>query len=71
MHLARMTLKALEDQLEAAGAETVRVHRSWLVSRNAIAEIRPGSSGDQQIKLSSGLHVPVSRRYKNRLALDD
>ncbi|MCI5047998.1 MAG: LytTR family transcriptional regulator [Aquisalinus sp.] len=71
LHLARMTLKALEDQLEAAGAGTVRVHRSWLVSRNAIGEIRPGPSGDQQIKLSSGLHVPVSRRYKGRLELND
>lgn len=69
-HLARMTLTALEDQLVAAGADTVRVHRSWLVNRKAIEQIRPAAAGDQQLLLTSEMQVPVSRRYRDRLSLD-
>ncbi len=69
-HLARITLSALEQQLTLAGADIVRVHRSWLVNRSAISEIRNSSGGDQQAIMHSGLTVPVSRRFRDQLHQD-
>ncbi|MEQ8934181.1 MAG: LytTR family DNA-binding domain-containing protein [Amphiplicatus sp.] len=67
-HLARMTMAALETQLEEAGADTVRAHRSWIVSRDRIEEIVPSGDGDVTVKLAGGVEVPGSRRYRDRLA---
>lgn len=44
-HLARTTLTELARQLDDAGADPVRVHRSWLVRRGAIASIAPHRGG--------------------------
>lgn len=68
MHLARMTLTALEEQLEAAGANVVRAHRSWLVNRARIREIAPAGEGDVVVRLDDGAEIPGSRRYRERLA---
>ena len=70
IHLARITLTALEDQLGAAGAGILRTHRSWLVNGERIAEIRPTGDGDQVAMLSTGDEVPVSRRYRESVAAD-
>lgn len=66
-HLARMTLTELETLLRDAGIDAVRVHRSWLVNRAAIAEITPTGEGDVTLTLTSGEAVPGSRRYRDRL----
>ena len=67
-HLARTTLTELERQLGEAGVDAVRVHRSWLANREAIAEIAPTGEGDVTITLASGTTIPGSRRYRDRLA---
>lgn len=66
-HLARMTMAALEAQLEAAGANVARAHRSWLVNRDRIEEVAPAGDGDVIVKLSGGIEIPGSRRYRDRL----
>lgn len=66
-HLARITLTELETLLRDAGIDAVRVHRSWLVNRAAIAEITPTGEGDVTLTLTSGETVPGSRRYRDRL----
>ena len=66
-HLARSTLTELERQLTNAGIDAVRVHRSWLVNRDAIREIAPTGEGDVSITLDSGARIPGSRRYRDRL----
>lgn len=66
-HLARMTLGELDNLLREAGIDAVRVHRSWLVNRNMIAEINPTGEGDVTITLTNGETIPGSRRYRDRL----
>lgn len=67
-HLARMTLAELNHQLEEAGIEAVRTHRSWLVNRAQIQEIIPTGQGDVMIKLVGGDTIPGSRRYRHALS---
>lgn len=67
-HLARMTLAQLERLLFEAGADPVRVHRSWLVRRSAIAEVAPTRDGGAMLRLSSGKDVPVSRKYRDAVS---
>ena len=66
-HLARMTLTALETLLVDAGSPHVRVHRSWIVNRDAVREIKPTGEGDITINLVSGEEIPGSRRYRHAL----
>ena len=66
-HLARMTLTDLENLLREADVDAVRVHRSWLINRAAIAEIAPTGEGDVVITLSDGTQMPGSRRYREAL----
>ncbi len=60
-YLVRRSLDELEQTL---GADIfVRVHRSYLVRRSAVVEIRPvGGGGLRELVLHSGEVVPVSRR---------
>ncbi|WP_226647572.1 LytR/AlgR family response regulator transcription factor [Microbulbifer variabilis] len=45
----------------------VRVHRSYIVRLDSIAEIVPLESGDARICLKGGQQIPVSRRYRDLL----
>lgn len=45
----------------------VRVHRSYLVNLDSVAEIEPLETGDARIHLTSRIQVPVSRRYRDSL----
>jgi hypothetical protein len=65
-HLVRGTLSAWEARLTARGF--VRVHRSRLVNRARIAEIKPTPSGDVEIKLDDGRMLAGSRRYRDALS---
>ena len=63
--LHRTTLAAMEEELDPYGF--VRVHRSRLVRRGAVREVRPTPPGDFELVLSDGRTVGGSRRYRNRL----
>jgi len=49
--LARITLAELEEKLLATGMPVVRVHRSYLVNRDAIRKIDPLPGGDLSLTL--------------------
>ena len=66
-HLARSTLAAIERQLADAGAQAIRVHRSYVVNAEHIREITPTGEGDVKIEMSDGAIIPGSRRYRDRL----
>ncbi|HEX3758050.1 MAG TPA: LytTR family DNA-binding domain-containing protein [Kofleriaceae bacterium] len=64
--LHRERLRVLEDQLDPA--EFVRIHRSTIVQRAAIKELRPLAGGDYSVMLWCGVPLRLSRTY--RAALD-
>ncbi|WP_245612904.1 LytR/AlgR family response regulator transcription factor [Rheinheimera texasensis] len=59
----RSTLSQLIEQLAQQGFS--RVHRSYAVNHAFVAELSYEPSGDGDIRLSSGVTVPLSRRYKD------
>ena len=60
-HALRVTLESLEARLDPA--HFARVHRSHLVSIDAIAEVTPWFHGDYKVKLRDGFEIAWSRRY--------
>jgi len=58
----RSTLANLIEQLGTQGFG--RVHRSFAVNHAFVAELSYEPSGDGEIRLKSGVTVPLSRRYK-------
>ncbi|WP_262689903.1 LytR/AlgR family response regulator transcription factor [Kordiimonas aestuarii] len=66
-HLVRLTLAALEKTLSDAGVRAVRIHRSYVIATQHVAEVTPKGDGDAALKLSDGLVLPVSRRYRKQL----
>ncbi|GAB5379901.1 MAG: LytTR family DNA-binding domain-containing protein [Aliiglaciecola sp.] len=65
--LHRETLSALEEQLDPH--HFVRIHRSSIVRRSSISELRPNDKGDYTVVLQSGETLTLSRR--NRAKLDE
>lgn len=63
--LARRTMADIEAELGPLGF--VRVHRSRLVRRAAIAALQTRQSGDVDITLRSGAVIVGSRRYRGNL----
>ena len=61
----RTTMAAIEPRLDPA--RFVRVHRSWMVNLDCIAEIEPLETGDARLLLRDGKQVPCSRRYRSAL----
>lgn len=59
----RSTLSQLIEQLGKQGFS--RVHRSFAVNHAFVAELSYEPSGDGDIRLKSGVSVPLSRRYKD------
>lgn len=45
----------------------IRVHRSFIVNLDHIAEIEPLDGGDARIRLKDGTHIPFSRRCRSVL----
>ncbi len=64
-YLLRSTLADFLAQLDPA--RFARVHRSWAVNLDRIAEIEPLEAGDARLRMSDGSHVPCSRRYRDGL----
>lgn len=58
----RSTMAALEPRLDPA--RFVRVHRSYMVHLDRIAEIQPQESGDARLVMRDGSRIPCSRRYR-------
>lgn len=65
--LHRETLSALENQLDPN--DFVRIHRSSIVRRSYIVELRPNDKGDYCVILRCGEVLTLSRR--NRSKIDD
>lgn len=65
-YLLRSTLADFLGQLDAA--RLARVHRSYAVNLDRVAEIEPLDGGDARLRMKDGSHVPCSRRYRDALA---
>jgi DNA-binding LytR/AlgR family response regulator len=63
--LHRAPLSQMERRLQGAGF--VRIHRSRLVRRAAIAEVESKPSGDYVVRLADGRELAGSRRYRKPL----
>lgn len=61
----RSTMAALEPRLDPRRFQ--RVHRSYMINLDQLAEIEPLDSGDARLKLKDGTRVPCSRRYREAL----
>lgn len=64
-HLIRETLDGLGQRLDPA--IFVRIHRSIIVSRKHIDQLRSFRNSDASLRLLSGTELRVSRRYRFRL----
>lgn len=65
-YLLRSTLADFLGQLDAA--QFARVHRSYAVNLDRVAEIEPLDGGDAKLRMRDGSQVPCSRRYRDALA---
>ncbi len=63
--LHRERLRVLETQLDPA--EFVRIHRSIIVNRAAVKELRPLAGGDYSVLLRDGAPLRLSRTYRTAL----
>ena len=63
--LYRETLTSLEKQLDPN--VFVRIHRSTIVRRSSVTELRPNENGDYSVILKSGEQLMLSRRNKSKL----
>lgn len=61
----RSTMAAIGQQLDPS--RFVRVHRSYMVNLDAIAEIEPLDTGDARVVMRDGAVVPCSRTYREAL----
>jgi two-component system, LytTR family, response regulator len=58
-HLARATMREMEERLGRAGF--ARIHRSRLVNLDHVKELRPVSNGESMVVLKTGERLPGSR----------
>lgn len=63
--LHRETLSVLEKQLDPE--VFTRIHRSTIVRRTSVRELRPNDKGDYVVLLKSGETLTLSRRNKSKL----
>ncbi|MGA9335200.1 MAG: LytTR family DNA-binding domain-containing protein [Rudaea sp.] len=61
----RTTMAGIEPRLDPS--RFVRVHRSWMVNLDCIAEIEPLDTGDARLRMHDGATLPCSRRYRAAL----
>lgn len=66
--LHRASLAEMERRLRSAGF--VRIHRSRLVRRNAVAAVESRPTGDFVVRLHDGRELAGSRRYRRPLLAD-
>jgi len=68
-HLVRTTLQRLEQRLDPG--RFIRIHRRLIVNLDRVREGRLGVRGDYEVVLQDGTVLPVGRRYRDRLLLED
>jgi hypothetical protein len=61
----RATMAGIEARLD--GQRFLRVHRSYVVNLDFLAEIEPLDTGDARLTLRDGCTIPCSRRYRAAL----
>ncbi|NUQ81826.1 MAG: response regulator transcription factor [Bacteroidetes bacterium] len=61
----RSTLTAMEEALPAT--EYVRVHKSFIIRKDALKEIEPLPNGEFILTLSTGKKIPTGRTYRSAL----
>src|SRR5690606_14172858 len=61
----RSTMAAIQERLDPS--RFVRVHRSYIVNLDFLAQIESLDTGDARLVLKDGTRVPCSRRYKPAL----
>ena len=61
----RSTMAMIEHRLDPT--RFVRVHRSYFVNLDYLAEIEPMDTGDARLQLRDGVKIPCSRRYRAAL----
>ena len=61
----RTTMAMIENRLDPS--RFVRVHRSYFVNLDYLAEIEPLDTGDARLQLRDGAKIPCSRRYRGAL----
>ena len=61
----RATMAGIEPRLDPT--RFVRVHRSYMVNLDCLAEIEPLETGDARLLMRDGTKVPCSRRYRAAL----
>jgi two-component system LytT family response regulator len=66
-HVTRDTIHAFEQRL--AAFDFVRIHRSVIVNRRRIKELRPWFTGEYVVLLTTGKELTLSRGYRDRLSL--
>jgi two-component system LytT family response regulator len=66
-YVIRETMASLEVKLPQA--QFVRIHRSVIVNRTRIKELRPWFTGEYVVMLNTGKELTLSRGYRDRLPL--
>jgi hypothetical protein len=61
----RVTMAGIEARLDAQ--YFVRVHRSYVINLDFLAEIEPLDTGDARLLMRDGVKIPCSRRYRAAL----
>lgn len=69
-HHARLPLSDALSLLEAAGRDIRRVHKSWLIDFEKVAEARKTPKGDIDYRMKSGREIRGSRRYQHDLSAE-
>jgi two-component system LytT family response regulator len=66
-YLTRDTMAAFEARL--TDTEFVRIHRSVIINRRRIKELKPWFTGEYVVTLTTGKELTLSRGYRDRLPL--
>ena len=65
-YLLRDTMASVEKKLDPS--QFARIHRSAIVRKSDIVELRPGDKGDAEVILKTGACLTMSRRHRAALA---
>src|SRR5690606_25157041 len=59
------SMTAIQERLDPS--RFVRVHRSYIVNLDFLAQIEPLDTGDARLLMNDGTRIPCSRRYRSAL----
>jgi two-component system LytT family response regulator len=65
--LTRETMSVCEAKLQSS--DFVRIHRSTIVNRSRVRELKPWFTGEYAVILNTGKELTLSRGYRDRLPL--